>query len=87
MGLIRIRYFPVPVSATVCGEPLALSVAARFPVSAPVAVGLKEMETLHVAPEASDAVQVCAEIRNELALAPVKDKDVNVSVDFPVLVM
>ena len=31
---------PVPLSATVCGLPLALSVIVRFPARAPVAVGV-----------------------------------------------
>lgn len=41
---------PVPESATVCGEPVALSVNVIAPVTAPAAVGSKETVTVHVAP-------------------------------------
>jgi hypothetical protein len=62
---------PVPVNATVCGEPDALSVAARLAVMAPFAVGLKATDSVQFAPTAKDVEHVFVVIRNELALAPV----------------
>jgi len=45
------RAFPVPDSATVCGEPVALSKIIRLPVSAVVSsTGLKITETLQLLP-------------------------------------
>jgi hypothetical protein len=48
----------VPVSATVCGEPLALSVMVTAPVRAPPAVGVKVTEILQFAPAATLEPQV-----------------------------
>ena len=41
---------PLPLRATVCGLPLALSVTDRVPVRVPVAVGLKFTLILQLAP-------------------------------------
>jgi hypothetical protein len=49
---------PTPVKATVCGEPLALSVIVSVPVRAPTAVGVKVTETMQLAPAATLAPQV-----------------------------
>ena len=49
---------PVPVSADVCGEPLALSAIVSVPVRVPVAVGVKVTEIVHFAPAATLAPQV-----------------------------
>ena len=54
---------PVPVIATVCGVPVALSATERFAVSVPAASGLNSMETAQVALAAREVVQVLAEIR------------------------
>jgi hypothetical protein len=44
---------PVPVRATVCGDPGASSVTARFAVRVPVVVGAKETEIVQLAEAAS----------------------------------
>ena len=41
---------PTPVKLTVCGLPLALSVMATLPVRAPLAVGVKVSDRVHLAP-------------------------------------
>ena len=53
---------PVPVSETVWGLLLALSVRVKVPVREPVVVGVKDMLTVQLVPAASDAphVFVCA---------------------------
>jgi len=63
---------PVPVSKMVCGEPVALSVAARLAVAAPSAVGLNPIHSMQLAPAASEVEQVLSVSRKSLALAPVK---------------
>ena len=40
---------PVPLSVTVCGEPVALSVIVSVPVRLPAAVGVKVMEMVQPA--------------------------------------
>jgi len=74
---------PVPVIATVCGEPVALSATASEAVSVPVAAGLNSTDTAHVAPTASVVVQVFAEIRYELASVPVSVSEVSVNAAVP----
>ena len=49
---------PVPVRATFCGEPVALSATSRVAVKVPVAAGLKLTEMVQVAPAASVVPQV-----------------------------
>ena len=75
---------PVPVSFTVCGEPVALSATERLAVRAPVTVGLNSTETVQLAPAARVAPQVVADFRNEVALVPVMVSDVRVTADVPV---
>ena len=61
---------PVPVSATVCGEPDALSVKLTAADSAPVAVGLNPTVMMQLAAAARLAPQVLV-CEKELALVPV----------------
>ena len=49
---------PVPLIETFCGLPLALSEMLRDAVRDPLAVGLKVMLTLQLAPAASELPQV-----------------------------
>jgi hypothetical protein len=49
---------PVPLRATDCGEPLALSVNVTAPVRAPVAVGIKVTAIMQLNPEATLVPQV-----------------------------
>ena len=58
---------PVPVRATVCGVPVALSATERLAVSAPTASGLNSTETVQEAAAASVVPQVVADLRNEVA--------------------
>ena len=53
---------PVPVSETVWGLLLALSVRVKVPVREPVVVGVKDMLTVQLEPAARDVphVFVCA---------------------------
>ena len=44
---------PVPLSETVCDEPLALSVTVSVPVRVPLAVGVKVTEMMQLAPPAT----------------------------------
>jgi hypothetical protein len=44
---------PPPLNATVCGEPLTLSVIVSVPVRLPAAVGVKVMEMVQPAPAAT----------------------------------
>jgi hypothetical protein len=60
---------------TVCGEFAAASVAARLAVAAPVAVGLKAICKVQLAPAAKDVEQVLLVISNSAAFEPVKVKD------------
>src|SRR5262249_29531247 len=68
MGVVET---PVPDSATVCGEPVALSVMVSVAVRAPAASGVKVGKIPQEAPEFNVAGQllVCAK---SPALAPVK---------------
>jgi energy-converting hydrogenase Eha subunit E len=73
------HHFPVPVSATVCGEPVALSVSTIDAVRVPAAVGLNSTGIVQLAPAAKvPPAQVPPERRNELALVPVKFAEVRV---------
>lgn len=49
---------PVPLRATVCGEPGALSAALSVAVSAPAAAGLKATVRVQLAPAAIDVPQL-----------------------------
>lgn len=52
---------PVPLSVTVCGLPVALSVIVSVPVLAPAAVGLKKTPMAQLAPGARVLPQVLSE--------------------------
>jgi hypothetical protein len=67
--------FPVPVRGTLCGEPVASSVTTRLAVALPVAVGLKTMERVQLAPAAREGSQVLDRNENSLALAPENVKE------------
>ena len=62
---------PVPLRATVCGVPVALSATESEAVSVPVAAGLNSTETVQVALAANVVPHVVADLRNEAALVPV----------------
>jgi hypothetical protein len=51
---------PVPVRATVCGEPVALSATFKLAVKLPAAAGVNVTEIVQLEPAASDAPQVVA---------------------------
>jgi hypothetical protein len=57
-GLTLTGTTPLPVSETVCGLLLALSVTVRVPVRVPVVVGVNVTLTLQVAPDATDVPHV-----------------------------
>jgi hypothetical protein len=63
---------PVPERMTVCGEPVALSVATRLAVAVPVAAGLNAIDSVQLAPAAREVEHVFAVNRKSLALVPVK---------------
>lgn len=73
----------MPESATLCGEPVALSVMVKAAVAAPVAVGLKAILTVQEAPGASGPVQLL-HLENDDALGPVS-APLKFSVPVPVL--
>ena len=62
---------PAPVSATVCGEPVALSATLSVPVTVPAATGVKLTEIVQFAPAASVVPQVVAVCVN-VALPPIE---------------
>jgi hypothetical protein len=59
--------------ATVCGEPLALSVIVSVPVRFPVAVGVKVTEMAHVAPVATLLPHVCVSAKSPDVLMDVME--------------
>jgi hypothetical protein len=77
--------WPVPDSAMVCGEPLALSVMVIVAVSVPVAAGVKWPWMVQLAPPATLVPQLFANT-NEEASVPVTAMLVMVKVAVPVLV-
>jgi hypothetical protein len=72
---------PVPTRAMVCGLLLALSVMVTAPLYAPVAVGLKVTEMVHLAPAETELPQVLVSMKFALATMLVID-----SATLPVLV-
>jgi hypothetical protein len=74
--------FPVPLTATVCGEPGALSATPRSALSEPADLGAKVMAMVQLAPTATLAPQVLVWL-NELASVPVKLIPVNESAAVP----
>jgi len=77
----------MPVRVTVCGEPVALSAIERDADIAPSAVGLNSTETVQVAATAREVPQVVADLRKEVALAPVMVSDVKVKTEVPMFLM
>lgn len=72
---------PVPVSVTVCGLPVALSVNVIVPVRVPAAVGVKVMWNVHGVPSTA-MLGHCANVAP--AKSPVIAMLVNVTAVFPV---
>jgi len=59
---------PVPLSATVCGEPVALSLMVSVPVRVPPAVGVKVTETVQLPPAAKLVPQVLVSVKSPEAV-------------------
>ena len=76
---------PVPVMATLCGLPAALSVIDRVPVREPVAPGLNVRLKVQLAPTARLDPQVVVFAKSE-ALVPVIEILLMSSMPFPVFV-
>ena len=80
---------PVPLSATVCGDGVALSRMVSVPVRAPVAVGVKVTLMTHVPPAATVAPLVHVVVPVTIAKLPeivTLLKPLSVSGAFPLLV-
>src|ERR1700677_2739744 len=58
---------PVPVSATVCGDPIALSVMVSVPVRAPEVVGVKATAMVQLPLTATDVPHVFVSLKSPLA--------------------
>ena len=84
---VAVTAVPVPFSATVCGEPLALSAIERDAASEPATVGLNSTETVQLAPAARLPAQVVADFTNEVAFVPVIVSDVIETAVVPVFLM
>ena len=78
-------FSPVPLSAMVCGDPLAVSEMVTVAVAAPVAVGAKCPWIKQFAPAARVVPQLLANT-NSVAFVPETAMLVNVKVAVPVLV-
>ena len=76
-------YWPVPVSVTFCGEPLALSTTDKAAANALFFVGLNLREMVQLAPAASEAPQVVADLIKEVAPVPEIVSELNVRVAVP----
>ena len=81
---VTVKPRPTPVSATVCGDPVALSATERVALELAELVGEKVTEMLQNAPAASEVPQllVCAKAAEP---APLSEMEVIVSGDPPVL--
>jgi hypothetical protein len=77
--------WPVPVSAIVCGELVALSTTVRAAVSVPATDGVKVMERVQLAPAATLVPQVLVWLKLA-AFVPLRPMEVMASVAEPVLV-
>ena len=64
-----------------------MSAMDRLAASAPAAAGLNSTDTVQVAAAANVAPQVVADLRNDVALAPVMVSEVSVTVPVPVFLM
>ena len=76
---------PVPVRVTICGEPVALSVTSRLPVTLPVVTGAKVTEMVQLAPAANDAPQLLVSLNNPTRGELGAEMPVMVSGTLPVL--
>lgn len=74
---------PVPLSATVCGEPVAVSAMLRVALRAAAEAGLKATKTVQLAPDTSEAPQLFNS-RNEVGFVPVIEIEERVTVAVPV---
>jgi len=76
---------PVPVSAMVCGEPLALSAMLRLAEKVPAADGANVTAMLQLEPEANTVPQVFVWLKL-LAFVPEKPMELMASAAVPLLV-
>ena len=76
---------PVPLSATVCGEPGAVSATLRVALRAAAEAGLKATKTAQLAPAASEVPQVF-NWRNDVGLVPAIDIELSVTAPEPLFV-
>lgn len=76
---------PVPLSATVCGEPVALSAIESVAAKLAAETGVKVTETAQLEPAASELPQVLVSAKS-VGLAPVMVMPVIESVAFPVFI-
>jgi hypothetical protein len=65
---------PPPLKATVCGEPLALSVIVTMPVRVPAAVGVKVTEIVQLPPAATLDPQLLVSAKSPDAVIEVTDR-------------
>ena len=86
VGVSVIAGDPVPVMATVCGEPVALSAMESEAVNAPSATGFISTDTVQLAPEASEVPHVVADLMKDAALVPVMVSEVSVTAVVPAFV-
>src|SRR6185437_6783508 len=63
-GGVMLTDAPVPLRLTVCGEPDALSATVRVPYREPLAVGVKVMEMVQLAPAATLDPQVFVSVKS-----------------------
>jgi len=71
-GTLKAKSLPVPLSATVCGLPAALSVTVTLPVLVPVAVGSKVTLMVQLAPAVTLEPQVLVWEKSPLAVMLVR---------------
>lgn len=65
---------PPPLKATVCGEPVTLSVIVTVPVRVPAAVGVKVTEIVQLPPAATLDPQFCVSAKSTDAVMEVTDR-------------
>jgi hypothetical protein len=81
-----VKSVPMPVSATVCGLPGALSVIVKAPVRVPVAVGVKLTPILQLLPPARGVPTAQVVVPVSRAKSPLTAKSVKFNVASPVFV-
>ncbi len=84
---VNVGVWPVPLSATLCGLPVALSVNEMDAVRVPAAVGLNVALTEQAEPAVRLAAQVLPEMAKSPAFVPANAMFEKVTVPLPVLVM